>query len=97
MLYEVCSIDETHVVLKGVMNTKANGEKPEGPTVLVPRRTATDAFRPSHAATYCRSQGLTLQGLIVLADVNSKHFEIEHLNLGVTRATHSSLVEIGNC
>ena len=96
MLYEVISCGET-VVLKGVMNVRANGEKPEGPTVVVPRKTATDAFRMSHSVTYCRSQGLTLQGLIALADVNSEHFEIEHLNLGVTRATHSTIVEIRDC
>jgi hypothetical protein len=97
MLYEVVSIGESTLILKGVMNARADGETPEGPRVVVPRISATDAFRPGHAVTYCRSQGLTLQGLqglIVLADVTSRNFEIEHLNLGVTRATKSSFVEI---
>ena len=97
MLYEVVSIGESDLILKGVMNARADGVTPEGPRVVVPRISATDAFRPGHAVTYCRSQGLTLQGLIVLADVRSKNFEIEHLNLGVTRTTDSSLVEIRDC
>ena len=74
-----------------------NGEMPEGKTLEICRRTATDAIRMMHAVTYCRSQGLTLQGVIVLADTDSPHFEIEHLNLGLTRGTHSSLVEIRDC
>ena len=96
-IYEVVSCDVANVVLRAETNVRANGEKPEGATVVVPRKIATDAFRMCHSVTYCKSQGLTLRGLIVLADVNSEHFEIEHLNLGVTRATHSSLVELRSC
>ena len=78
-------------------NTRADGVKPQGVLCRVPWKTATDAFRMGHSVTYCRSQGLTLQGLVVLADVGSAHFDLEHLNLGVTRATDSSLVEIRDC
>ena len=97
MMYEVESITGETLLLKAVMNARANGETPVGATVKVPKSVATDAFRPSHAVTYCRSQGLTLRGLIVLADVSSCNFQIEHLNLGVTRATDSTLVEIRDC
>ena len=96
-LYKVMDWDNNTVTLETVECTQVNGEIPEGKTLAVCRHTATDAIRMMHAVTYCRSQGLTLQGVIVLADTDSQHFEIEHLNLGVTRGTHSSLVEIRGC
>jgi hypothetical protein len=96
-LYKVMDWDNNKVTLETVEFTQVNGEIPEGKTLEVCRHTATDAIRMMHAVTYCRSQGLTLQGVIVLADTDSQHFEIEHLNLGLTRGTHSSLVEIRDC
>jgi hypothetical protein len=96
-MYEVTSVDGDEIHLKSLHSVRANGEVPEGSIVRVKKNVATDAFRMAHAITYCRSQGLTMQGVICLADVNSPHFTLEHLNLGVTRATHSSLVEIREC
>jgi hypothetical protein len=95
-MYEVVSVGD-QIVLKSLHSVRANGERPEGSIVSVRKDVATDAFRMAHAITYCRSQGLTMQGVICLADVNSPHFTLEHLNLGITRATHSSLVEIREC
>ena len=95
-MFEVTSVDDD-IVLKSLHSARANGEVPEGSVIPVKKNVATDAFRMAHAITYCRSQGLTTQGVICLADVNSPHFTLEHLNLGVTRATHSSLVEIREC
>jgi hypothetical protein len=93
-MYEVTSVDGDEIHLKSFHSVRANGEVPEGSIVRVKKNVATDAFRMAHSITYCRSQGLTMQGVICLADVNSPHFTLEHLNLGITRATHSSLVEI---
>ena len=96
-MYEVTSVDGDEIHLKSFHSVRANGEVPEGSIVRVKKTVATDAFRMAHAITYCRCQGLTMQGVICLADVNSPHFTLEHLNLGITRATHSSLVEIREC
>jgi hypothetical protein len=96
-MYEVIDVEGDNITLKSIHSVRANGERPEGSIVQVKKNVATDAFRMAHAITYCRSQGLTMQGVICLADVNSPHFTLEHLNLGVTRATHSSLVEIREC
>ena len=95
--YTVLSCDETLVWLQALTDARADGERPEGVVVNVPSRHATDVFRMSHSVTYCTSQGLSMRGVIALADVDSEHFELEHLNLGVTRATRSSLVEIRDC
>jgi hypothetical protein len=97
-MYEVISVEQSQeITLQSFHSVRANGERPEGSIVKVKKNIATDVFRMAHAITYCRSQGLTMQGVVCLADVNSPHFTLEHLNLGITRATHSSLVEIRDC
>jgi hypothetical protein len=66
----------------------------EGPRITVPTSKACQSFVMSFAITYMRAQGLTFSGVIVLSDCENRNFELEHLNMGITRATHSSLVEI---
>ncbi len=46
------------------------------------------------AVTYPAAQGRTLQGTVKLWDVESRHFTLEALYIGVSRATHGSLVSI---
>jgi hypothetical protein len=82
-MYEVQSCDDQLVVLKsdqGLTN--------------VPAARACEAFRMTFALTYMRAQGLTLSGVVVLADTNHPNFELEHLNMGVSRATSWKLLEI---
>ena len=66
----------------------------DGTQSTIPTTKACEYLRLCDAITYQRAQGLTLSGVIVLADTEKPYFEITHLNVGVTRATHSSLVEI---
>ena len=84
MMYEVVACDDRMITVK----TDANQLS------AIPTSRACELLRLCDACTYQRAQGLTLSGLIVLADTTSHHFELEHLNMGITRATHSSLVEI---
>ena len=93
-LYTVDSITDSKVVLNTIESAKANGEVPTSGQVFVNRIMAPNIFRMAFAMTYMKSQGITLKGRVALCDVHHEHFTIEHLNLGVTRATHSSLVEI---
>jgi hypothetical protein len=83
-MYEVVSCDENIITVKTA----------EGEVSAIPTDKACDLLRLCDAITYMRAQGLTLSGVIVLADTHKDHFEIEALNMGITRATHSSLVEI---
>ncbi len=46
------------------------------------------------AVTYPAVQGRTLQGTVKLWDVESRHFALEDLYIGASRATHGSLVSI---
>jgi len=46
------------------------------------------------AVTYPAVQGRTLDGTVRLWDVDSKHFTLEALYIGVSRATHGSLVSL---
>ena len=48
------------------------------------------------AVTYPAVQGRTLDGTVRLWDLNSKHFTIEALYIGASRARHGSLVSISN-
>ena len=82
-MYEVVSCDDKAI------NIRSNGV-----ISVVPTSRACELLRLTDALTYQRAQGLTLSGLVVLADTTNAHFELEHLNMGVTRATHSDLVEI---
>ena len=84
MMYEVVSCDKRIITVKSA----------DGDVSAIPTASACDLLRLCDALTYARAQGLTLSGLIVLADTTKDHFEMEHLNMGVTRAAHSSLVEI---
>jgi len=84
MMYEVVSCDKDIITVKSA----------DGEVSAIPTASACDLLRLCDALTYARAQGLTLSGRIVLADTTKEHFEMEHLNMGVTRATHSSLVEI---
>ena len=84
MMYEVVSCDENLVTVR-----TADGE-----VSAIPTAKACELLRLCDALTYQRAQGLTLSGLIVVADSQKEHFELEHLNMGLTRSTHSSLVEI---
>jgi hypothetical protein len=83
-IYEVSQCSEQGVEIKDR----------EGVLSFVPAPKVCELLRLTDALTYQRAQGLTLSGLVVLADTNSPNFELEHLNVGITRATHSSLVEI---
>ena len=84
-MYDVVSCDANFVVLR-----RADSEE----LTTVSRERACEAFRMTHSITYCRAQGLTLSGIIVLADTTNPHFELQTLNMGITRATSSELVEI---
>jgi len=46
------------------------------------------------AVTYPAVQGRTLDGTVRLWDIDSKHFTLEALYVGVSRATHGSLVSL---
>ena len=46
------------------------------------------------AVTYPAVQGRTLKGTVRLWDTNSKHFTLEALYIGVSRATNGSLVTV---
>ena len=83
-IYEVAKCSETGVQIKDR----------EGRLTFVLASKVCELLRLTDALTYQRAQGLTLSGLVVLLDTNSPNFELEHLNVGITRATHSSLVEI---
>ena len=48
------------------------------------------------AVTYPAVQGRTLDGTVRLWDLESKHFTLEALYIGVSRARHGSLVSISN-
>jgi hypothetical protein len=56
----------------------------------------TKHTRLSWAVTYPAVQGRTLDGTVRLWDVDSKHFTLEALYIGVSRARHGSLVSIAN-
>jgi hypothetical protein len=90
-MYEVVSCDDKaiRITVAGSLQARSNGV-----ISVVPTSKACELLRLTDALTYQRAQGLTLSGLVVLADTNHAHFELEHLNMGITRATHSDLVEI---
>ena len=46
------------------------------------------------ACTYPSVQGRTLQGTVALWDLSSRHFTPRHLYIGLSRATHGSLVRV---
>ncbi len=48
------------------------------------------------AVTYPAVQGRTLDGTVRLWDVDSKHFTLEALYIGVSRARHGSLVSLAS-
>ena len=48
------------------------------------------------AVTYPAVQGRTLDGTVRLWDLQSKHFTLEALYIGVSRARHGELVSISN-
>ena len=83
-MYEIVSCDDKAIKITSV----------SGAGFVVPTARACELLRLTDALTYQRAQGLTLSGLVVLADTNHANFELEHLNMGVTRATHSDRVEI---
>ena len=87
-VYEVVECTDQWVSLRPITDDEAESR------ISVSIKTAAQCFRMFHATTYSRAQGLTIQGLIVLADSDHTNFSIKHLNMGITRATHSSLVEI---
>ena len=49
------------------------------------------------AITYPAVQGRTLDGTVRLWDVESKHFTLEALYIGVSRVRHGSLVSLASC
>jgi hypothetical protein len=85
-MYTVVRCDERTITLETIGS--------DGTQSTIPTNKACEYLRLCDAITYQRAQGLTLGGVIVLADTDKPYFEITHLNVGVTRATHSSLVEI---
>ena len=94
VMYDVVSCSPETIVLQQFDSPGANGRVVEGPRITVPTSKACQSFVMSFAITYMRAQGLTFSGVIVLSDCENRNFELEHLNMGITRATHSSLVEI---
>ena len=46
------------------------------------------------ACTYPSVQGRTLQGTVALWGLSSQHFTSRHLYIGLSRATHGSLVQV---
>ena len=91
-LKDVCVKSQMYEIV--TCDDKAFRIRTNGAISIVPTSRACELLRLTDALTYQRAQGLTLAGLVVLADTNHAHFELEHLNVGVTRATHSNLVEI---
>ena len=91
LMYDVVACDAETLVLRQVdfsLNAK------EHPTIAVPTAKACLAFVMSFATTYCRAQGLQYSGVVPLGDSDNKNFSLEMLNMGISRALHSSLVEI---
>ena len=82
-IYEVLQCTADSVILKT-----------DGVQIAASSKSICTACRMLHACTYARVQGLTLPGLVVLTDTDNEHFTIRHLNMGISRATHSTLVEI---
>ena len=77
----------------------------EGSKILIRDRETKEEFSMSiaqiakhtrlcWAVTYPAVQGRTLDGTVRLWDLESKHFTLEALYIGVSRATHGSLVSI---
>ena len=87
-IYEVTECNDQRIILKAI----ADDDKSQ---IAVSTPTVAQCCRMFHACTYSKAQGLTIPGLIVLADSDHANFTIKHLNMGITRTTHSSLVEIG--
>ena len=87
-LYEVTACGKS-ITVKAITHDGS-----DEPAITIPIDNAPHVFRMSFACTYARAQGLTLQGLIFVSDCENPNFTIRHLNMGITRATHSSLVEV---
>ena len=90
-MYDVVSCNAEAIVLRPV-NFGLSAR--ELATISIPTAKASLAFVMSHATTYCRAQGLQYLGVIALSDCENRNFSLEMLNMGITRALHSSLVEI---
>ena len=51
-------------------------------------------LRLAHAVTYPSIQGRTLQGVVGVYDLDSKHFTTRHLYIGISRATAGALISV---
>ena len=90
-MYDVVSCDDNEIVLRQVdFGLIAR----EATMITVPTSKACLAFVMSFATTYCRAQGLQYSGLVCLSDCENQNFTLEMLNMGITRALGSTLVEI---
>ena len=56
---------------------------------------ASKHLRPPYACTYHSAQGLEFKGLLHLTDLLSPHLTRAHLLVGMSRATDSSLLQLG--
>ena len=56
---------------------------------------ASKNLRPPYACTYHSAQGLEFKGLLHLTDLQSPHLTRANLLVGMSRATGSSLLQLG--
>ena len=56
---------------------------------------ASKHLRPPYACAYHSAQGLEFKGLLHLTDLQSPHLTRAHLLVGMSRATDSSLLQLG--
>jgi energy-coupling factor transporter ATP-binding protein EcfA2 len=82
--FEILAVDHSRVRLKG----EVGGE------FEITAQDAMAKLRMPYALTYACCQGLTLQGLVRLHDCDHPRMDWRKLNVGLSRGTHSELVEV---
>jgi hypothetical protein len=82
--YTVVSVDHSNFRLKGEDEVEFDITAQDGMTRL----------RLTNALTFACVQGLTLQGIVRLHDCDHPRMDWRRLNVGISRATSSDLVEI---
>ena len=67
-----------------------------GEEATVPLEEVCTQLRPAHALCYYTCQGRSISRKIVLLDTGHKYFSVRALIVGLSRATHGSLLHIGD-
>ena len=65
-------------------------------TVTVPTKDLSVCLRLAQCLTYSACQSRTLSGRLRLWDVGHIHFTKRHLNVGLSRGTSCSLIDLGD-